>query len=477
MKVERHQREELERIPKKELIDYVMKLEEQITRDSLNSSKPPSSDKAGAREKRKKKDRSLRVSSGRKPGGQKGHPGATLQAAGEPDSEIPLKAEHCEFCHEQLSDKDLTGECISRQVFDLPEPPRLECTQYNASGYCCSKCGCIGHAEFPRGVSAPVQYGSRMGAWLIYMKDELLLPYNRIETFFKDLLDVPVSPATIDLARERLYQNLESWEEKLIRKLIGEDVLGADESGLRVKKELYWLHVASTETLTFFGVHKRRGKEAMDELGILPHYRGWMIHDCLAAYNLYEECRHGLCNQHHLRDLKAVNELKGQCWAPKMAELLQAMLHRRHEHEGKGSRPDDAEIQKRRREYDGIVKHGEEENPLPPRPDPPPKGRKKRGRPKKGKARNLVERFRDKASSILAFFEDFRVPFTNNQPEQDIRMVKVQQKVSGCFRSEKGAKRFARIRSYNSTMRKLKRNVFEAIKVAYEGNPHELPKS
>jgi transposase len=472
MTIKRHQREELAKLTTSELIDYVMKLEEQFTSDSTNSSKPPSRDSAAGREKRKaKKNKSLRKSGERKPGGQKGHPGATLQPTDDPDTQIDLVLDQCPCCQGSLSEKDQTGKCVKRQVFDLPKPPPLESTQYNALEYHCDNCECLIHAEFPDGVNAPVQYGSRLAAWLVYMKDELLLPFKRIETFFRDLMDVPISSATIDQARKTIYQNLEQWEQALIKKLINEDVLGADESGLRVNQDQYWLHVASTELLTHYAVQKRRGKEGMNAIGILPNFRGRMIHDYLPAYLSYEQCDHGLCNQHHLRDLQAVGEMAGQSWAGQMAEVLQAMLHCRHEHEARETTPSGEEFTQWQNKYEALLKIAEAENPMPPEPPPLPNGKKKRGRKKKGKARNLFERFRDKTEEILSFFRDFRVPFTNNQAEQDIRMIKVQQKVSGCFRTKQGAERFARIRSYLSTMRKQKQNLFEGLQAAIEGSP------
>ena len=294
MTVKRHQRAELEKLSTDELIDYVMQLEGQITSDSTNSSKPPSRDSAAGREKRKKrKNKSLRKSGERKPGGQKGHPGATLQPREEPDTLIDLHLKQCPHCENGLSEENQTGRSVKRQVFDLPEPPPLECTQYNAPEYHCEDCGCFVHSEFPTGVNGPVQYGSRLSAWLVYMKDELLLPYTRIETFFQDLMDVPISPATIVHARGTVFENLESWEKKLIKKLVKVDVLGADESGLRVNQELYWLHVASTEFLTHYAVQKKRGNEGMNAIGILPNFKQRLIHDYLAAYLKYEQCEHG----------------------------------------------------------------------------------------------------------------------------------------------------------------------------------------
>lgn len=471
MTIRRHSREELEELPASELVDYVMQLEGQFTSDSTNSSKPPSRDGTEGRKKRKKKNKSLRKSGERKQGGQDGHPGATLQLREKPDVEIPLPLTQCPICKGNLSEENQTGRVIKRQVFDLPEPPPLECTEYNAQEYECGNCECLVHSEFPAGVNATVQYGSRLMAWLVYMKDELLLPYKRIEIFFRDLMDAPISPATIERACEMASQNLEEWEKALIAKLVKEDVLGADESGLRVNEKLHWLHVASTELLTHYAVHEKRGKEAMDAIGILPLFTGCLVHDYLSAYLNYLQCEHGLCNQHHLRDLTAVEEMGGQSWAGQMAELLQTMLHWRHEHEANGTAPTDEQIVEWTTRYEAILEIAEDENPLPPEPPPLPDGRRRRGRMKKGKARNLFERFRDKAEAIVAFFEDFRVPFTNNQAERDIRMIKVQQKVSGCFRTEKGAKRFARIRSYLSTMRKHGNNVFDALKGAIDGAP------
>ena len=470
MKVARHQREELQSLSKAELVEYTLELERQHFQDSTNSSKPPSKDGAQARDKRtKKKNKSLRKKSGLKPGGQPGHSGTTLQPKQQPDHQVDIKLDQCPHCQTGLNDTNLTGQQVDRQVFDLPPPPPLECTQYSSFEYQCAECGGLSRRDFPQAVRAPVQYGSRLMAWLAYMKDEMLLPCNRIETFFRDMLDAPISAATILQARENLYNNLEQWEKNLIEKLIEVEVLGADESGLRVNQNLQWLHVACTGELTHFAVHEKRGREAMDEIGILPEFSNRLIHDYFSSYNKYS-CAHGLCNEHHLRDLAAVAEAGNQSWAGLMSEHLKSILHRRHELEEKGdTAASEQEIEKVEQQYKKILKIAEQENPLPP-----PQPKKKRGRRKKGKARNLFERFRDKREEILAFFKDFRVPFTNNQAERDIRMIKVQQKVSGCFRSDNGARRFARIRSYLSTMRKQDHNLFEAIKAAMEGSPNDI---
>lgn len=246
-------------------------------------------------------------------------------------------------------------------------------------------------------------------------------------------------------------------------------VLHVDESGLRVAGKLHWLHVASTERLTDYEVHTKRGYEAMEDAGILDAFRGMAVHDHWRPYFRYTGCEHALCNAHHLRELQFIHKQYQQPWANDMVLLLlaiKAAVAEASPHAVSLTPPQSTAFAQR---YDEIVQAGFHANSGPSAT--PVEAVRKRGRPKQPPALNLAIRLRDFKGQVLAFMDDFRVPFDNNQGERDIRMVKVKQKVSGGFRTLEGAQQFGRIRGYISTARKQAKNVFEAIKGAFEGTP------
>ena len=241
-------------------------------------------------------------------------------------------------------------------------------------------------------------------------------------------------------------------------------MLHADESGVRTVKKLYWLHSAGTESLTFYGVHEKRGKEAMDHFAILPNYNGRLIHDFWKPYLNYD-CQHGLCNAHLLRELTFLFEQQGQIWAKRTFDLLNKMNDFVCT---KSTQLTTEEKEPYLKQYQELLSDGWETNPSFPNPP-----RKKRGRRAKSKAQNLLERLGEFEDSVLAFLHDINVPFTNNLAEQDIRMIKVRLKISGCFRTIQGAQHFARIRSYLSTARKQGRNILDSITAALTGAPFQ----
>ncbi|MCF6334335.1 MAG: IS66 family transposase [Spirochaetales bacterium] len=436
------------------LTQRVARLEEQINKNSRNSSKPPSTDGF-----KKPKPKSLRKRSGKKPGGQKGHKGHTLEKTEEPDFIIPLSVTTCS-CHADLTGVEAVGhDC--RQVFETPEP-KLEVYEYQGEIKICPDCGNVIKAPFPEGVNAPVQYGPRLRGILVYMQNQQLIPADRLKQMMSDLYGAQVSVATILNASKRLYDNLEHFEESLVSSLACSSIVHSDESGVRVGEKLHWLHSASTELLTFYGIHKKRGKEAMDYFNILTDFDGHLIHDFWKPYLKYN-CKHGLCNTHLLRELTFLFEEHKQEWAEKMITLLLKMNDFVN-----GSLNQLTLKQKEPwlRKYQEILDEGWEVNPILERPK-----ERKRGRPAKTKSQNLLTRLGDFESSVLAFFHDINVPFTNNLAEQDIRMIKVRLKISGCFRTTHGAEHFARIRSYLSTARKQNRNILDSIISAVKGNP------
>lgn len=438
------------------LTQRVAKLEEQISKNSRNSSKPPSSD--GLR-KSGPKPKSLRKRSDRKPGGQKGHKGHTLEKAEEPDYVIPLSVTTCS-CGADLSEVHAVGhDC--RQVFEIPEP-KLGVHEYQGEIKKCPDCGKIIKADFPPGVNAPVQYGSGVRSLLVYLQNQQLIPVDRIKQMMLDLYGAQISAATILNASKRIYNNLDHFEESLVSSLSNSNIVHADESGVRVGEKLNWLHSASTELLTFYGVHKKRGKEAMDNFNILPRFDGRIIHDFWKPYLKYN-CEHGLCNAHLLRELTFLYEQQNQLWAEKMFTLLLKMNDLVSTSENQlTSKQKEPFLRK----YHVILDEGWNSNPLPDQPL-----KRKRGRPAKTKSQNLLTRLGEYESSVLAFFHDNKVPFTNNLAERDIRMIKVRLKISGCFRTTHGAEHFARIRSYLSTARKQNLNILGSISSAMRGSP------
>lgn len=440
------------------LTQRVKQLEEQINKNSQNSSKPPSSD--GLKKPKRNKTKSLRKKSGKKRGGQKGHKGHNLEKAEKPDYVIPLPVTSCSCCADLSNVPVSSYDC--RQVFELPEP-KLEVTEYQSEIKICPQCGQTAKAPFPEGVNAPVQYGPKFRGMLVYMQNQHFVPADRLSQLVSDLYGTSVSVATILGASSRSYNNLAPFEESLVDALVDSKVVHADESGVRTVKKLYWLHSASTESLTFYGVHEKRGTLAMDHFNILPNFKGRLIHDFWKPYLRYG-CDHGLCNAHHLRELTFLFEQQGQqAWAQKMFGLLLDMNNFVDEQSNQLT-PEQKEPWLK--QYRAILSEGWETNLLPKKPP-----KKKRGRPAKTKSQNLLTRLGDFEDSVLAFLQDINVPFTNNLAEQDIRMIKVRLKISGCFRTVQGAEHFARIRSYLSTARKQGRNILDSITAAIKGKP------
>jgi transposase len=427
-------------------------LEGRLAKNSSNSHQPPSSD--GLKKPRAK---SLRTRTGRKPGGQPGHPGQTLRQVKKPDHTQIHELKVCPQCGGRRLSRETVLDYESRQVFDLPLRP-LEVTEHRAEIKCCPHCAAPVRAEFPPGVSAPVQYGPRFQSLMVYLNQQQLLPYDRLAQLCEDLFEQPLSAGTLVAANERVFTQLEPFAQVLVNQVPQAPVVHLDESGLRVQGALHWLHVASTTALTFYGVHPKRGTEAMDAFGIMGACRQWVMHDHWKPYFSYPECLHALCNEHLLRELKFLWEEQQEVWARQLSDLLLA-LHRRRQQHGQFS---ERQFKRALKNYRAVVRQGRYRHPRLP---------SGQGRRAQSKAANLLDRLEDFDWSVLAFLWDERVPFTNNQGEQDIRMIKVRQKISGCFRTLHGARMFCRIRSYLSTCRKQGRNLWEAIQMAVVGKP------
>lgn len=419
--------------------------EKRLTKNSKNSNIPPSADP--------NRGKSIKAQGERKPGGQPGHTGKRLEPVEKPDEIRIIKIER-----KSLSPgKWETRGYEKRQLFELQIRRRV--IEYQAEIVVNEK-GEQKVAPFPEGLTQAAQYGNGVKAHGVYMAVQQLIPCERASEHFDSQLHLPVSTGSICNFKQEASELLEGFEHWLTVQLQAEKVLNLDETGINIASKRVWLHSASSDLYTRYYPHEKRGKEAMDEMGILPVTDTIMIHDHWKAYYSYENKAHGLCNSHHIRELTAARE-EGQHWAQPMIDFL---VELNGKVDAEGGQLDIAGQQTAREKYRQIVKLAEAECPPPP-PNPPGK----RGRIAKSKTRNLIERLREYEEDTLRFMTDPDVPFTNNLAERDLRMTKVQQKISGCFRSWEGARAFCRIRSYLSTSAKHTVSAADALTILFDG--------
>ena len=428
------------------LLTLVTILINQLGLNSRNSSKPPSFDP-----NRKKK---IKKAGDRKAGGQNGHVGATLQKYDDPDYIENISIDRTSI--PKGTYKNVGYE--SRQVVDI-EISRIV-TEYRAQILEDAN-GKRYTAPFPEGVSRPVQYGINVKVHSVYMSQYQLVPYKRIEEDFQDQVKIPISAGTIFNFNYDAYHKLEAFEAMMKSRLIESGLCHADETGININGKRVWLHCVSNDLWSYYCPHEKRGLDAMKEMEVLPHFKGILCHDHWKPY-FKLDCRHALCNAHHLRELERAWEQDKQKWARDMRDLL---LQINQAVDDAGGRLESAESQRYRQKYRDLLDKAQTECP------PPDESKKqnKRGRTKRSKARNLLERLMDYETETLRFMDDEQVPFTNNRGENDIRMTKVQQKISGCFRSVEGAAIFCRVRSYLSTCKKHGMRATEALRLLFEG--------
>jgi transposase len=439
------------------LTQQVKALQERQAKDSHNSSLPPSSDRFTRQRK------SLRRTSDKQTGGQAGHQGTSLHWSSSPDEVIEQHVEQCEACHQDLHEVAVCH-VERRQVHDIPVP-RLSVQEYRAEQKQCPVCHHITAAAFPPAVRAPMQYGSRIGAVAVYLVQQQLLPLARAAEVMVDLLGVPMSEGTIWSLIQRCASQLLDVEQQIKGALITAAVLHQDETGLYVLGKRRWMHVTSTRTLTHYHVDQRRGRQALEAIGILPKFHGITIHDRWGSYFLYD-CDHALCLVHLLRELVFLAEEQHAVWAADLTDLLLEMKSATEQARAQGKRwMHPLEVADWETAVLRVLAEGE---CVTPRATSPP-GTK--GRCTQSAARNLLDSLQKHQKALFCFLEDLRVDFDNNLAERDLRMIKVQQKVSGCFRSEAGAQAFSRIRGYVSTLRKQGLPLLSALQATLDGYP------
>ncbi|MGH2485257.1 MAG: IS66 family transposase [Ktedonobacterales bacterium] len=443
----------------------VRELEARLAKDSHNSGKPPSSD---GLKRQLPRTRSLRRASGKRTGGQLGHPGETLQLVTEADGVVEHRPSVCAACQTPLAAGAEVVGMKRRQVRDLP-PVRLQVTEHQALRVRCPTCRQVSDGAFPAEAPSRAQYGPRLRALAVYLVEHQLLPYERACEVLADVCGAPLSEGTL---AEWLQQSAAALKpvEAAIKVALGQaPVLHHDETGVRRMGKLAWAHVTCTDHLTHYAIHAKRGREATEAIGILPGYQGVSVHDGWKPYQAYTQCRHALCNVHHLRELTYLEEQFQQPWATEMKALLREMKTVADAARAQGALqvpqvppPIYTALVVR---YQALLAAGLAANP------PPGREPKRRGRRKQSPARNLLQRLWLQQDHVLAFLDDLTIPFDNNQAERDVRMLKTQQKVSGGFRSEAGAQAFARLRGYLSTLRKQGIGLLDALRSLFTGAP------
>lgn len=431
-------------------------LKRRLGQNSQNSSKPPSSDSPFA----KPVPKSLRRKSGRKPGGQPGHRGSTLALVDDPDERKRHEPGPCTGCGADLADAPEVG-VERRQVFDLP-PITVRVTEHQLIARHCG-CGTTTCGTAPEGVVAPVQYGPRITAIVLYLYIGQFLSKKRTAQALAELFGTPVGEGTVATMTTRAAGGLDTFLAEVADHIAASEVAGFDETGLRVAGTLHWVHCARTGKYTLLTCHPKRGTQGIDDAGVLTRFRGVAVHDAWAPYDTYVDAAHQLCCAHAQRELAAVADTAGPdadwCWATQAGDALVAMQKLVAEAIAAGAdalAPD--ALDKQVQLFRSAVQIGITSTAV--RSDKVMK-----------KHHALARRLADRQDDYLRFTTDWRIPPDNNGSERDIRMIKLRQKVSGCLRTLTGAQQFCAIRSYLSTAAKHGRNFFDTLVMLAEGHP------
>lgn len=442
-------------------------------KDSHNSSLPPSTDGPAV-----KRTRSLRQSSGLRPGGQVGHAGRTRRLATQVDKVVGHLPVECKHCKADLATSEVVGD-EKRQVIELPEI-KLRVVEHRAISKRCSNCGGTTKGSFPKQARATLQYGARLRAVAVYLSQYQLLPYERTCQLMRDLFGCGISAGTLSNLIAKCAENLSKREGQIRGALLRSAVMPADETALRVGKQMKYVHVASTKKLTFLSVNQRRGRQAIDEIGIVGNFTGTLVHDCFVSYDGYGQCSHGLCCAHILRELIYQIEAspKQKQWAEPMKELMLEMKAAVDEAKAAGKKKLEGKQGRGfNKRYKEVSRRGWEINQTTKKGGGADHQHTEQAAtlsPIDRQARALLQRMQLRQEQVLRFMTDFEVPFDNNQAERDLRMVKLKQKISGCFRADEGAESFCRIRGYVSTLGKRGHNIVEALEQACRGQPLPL---
>jgi transposase len=463
-------RQDLERLSKTELIDIILslvnrvaELEVRLNMNSLNSSKPPSSDGF-------KRPQSNRKPSGKKSGGQPGHKGSGLKMTKEPDEYMYHEPKCCSDCsgYDSCKAKEFHGQ--PHYEIDIEVKPVI--TAHFQVSRICPKVSNLISGRLPIGINSTMQYGANLKALAVSLNTQGMVSINRTHEILSGVFGVPISCGSIAKMIRDAASAVSPTVNEIKELLIQQDVVHFDETGIRINGESFWNHVASTNKLTLHTITKGRGFDAMNEAGILSNYKGTGVHDCLSSYFKYDNMRHGLCNAHLLRELEGITQNYNQPWANIMSDFLLNLKSKKEKSLDLGitkANPLDKLISLYIYEY--ITHMALEANPMQPKDPNEPR---KKGRQKRGKAGALADRLKRRQVEYLLFYLDFTVPFDNNQAERDLRMFKVKQKVSGCFRTKQGADDFASISSFISTARKCGLSAFESIRDALNGRAFRL---
>ena len=444
-----------------ELNQTIQELKEHLNKNSKNSSKPPSSDGL-----KKPAPKSLRKPSGKKAGGQNGHQGTHLAVITAPDAIVKHMPSACEGCPHYQVCKGTA--CIAEKRHVIDAVVTVNVTEHQILELpVCMLHGDTRRGQFPSDIKATVQYGENLQALSVALNTVGAVSIKRTHEILSGVFNIPIATGTISNMVKRCAHSLSDTVNKIKDKVVGSALGHFDETGTRVDKKLWWVHNASNCEYTYLDISPKRGFKGMEQCGVLTEFTGIAVHDCWASYWSYPDIQHAVCCAHLLRELTGITENHPeQKWASAFIDLLLDMKKVKEKAVENGR--DSLSYyyyQKFDRKYDNLIEQARKENPLPKTTE------KKRGRKKKGKILALVERLANYKASVCLFIHNFMVPFDNNQAERDLRMIKVKTKVSGCFRTEEGARDYLKIMSYVGTAHKQGYNAYKAIKNAISGHP------